>query len=143
MNISLNAQEESCPMAPIERRLDDDERSYFALAQDQLELVRKWASVDRRKLQDAECTLDGNVFSASFQIQLFEEMIAGFVSRIVKYGSVFEPCPKDLREPALLFGDQRFRDWFNLLGTEYPKLCVYVELLDYMRLRLVHLSKLQ
>lgn len=129
-------------MVGIRTTAGDKDRKLIAVTLKRLELVRQWAVSDRQKLRDAECTLEGNVFSALFEVQLLEELVAGHATTIVKYGSFRDVSAGDeLSARDLVFGSGPFREWFLTVGEEYPRFCAYVGLLDYLRIRLLSICR--
>lgn len=78
---------------------DEWDRAFFRMALESLDRVRGWADTDRRRLMDAEGTLYGPVFAASFEVQCFEEAIVGHALAVVDRGYIKEGPPvTDLRK---------------------------------------------
>ena len=100
--------------------------------------VHRWAAVQRRKLYDAELTIEGRQFSALFELEMLSDLVHGYAASAVKRGALKEPVAshKKLMESDP-FSKPEFCAWMSSVGSEYPRVCVEIEMLDYLRRRLL------
>jgi len=100
---------------------------------------------ERKRLYDAEYKLEGKVFSAFFEIEMFFELVEGYAHSISQYGKVKN------REFAIeelghcnIFKNQIFSKWLLSHVDEYPSIFTYIALVNYLRRQLIeYLSRLR
>jgi len=104
------------------------------------QLVRFYQEIkdERQCLYEAEYELEGNVFSAFFEIEMFFESIEGYANSISRYGYVKEHdnAIKKL-EHCNIFNNIAFTKWLSSHASKYPNVLTYVALVNYLRIQII------
>ena len=97
---------------------------------------------ERQHLYDAEYNLEGAVFSAFFEIEMFFESVEGYAHAISLDGHVKEPqsAIQEL-EHCNIFKNQAFIEWLSAYASEYPHILTYVALVNYLRMQMIDYLK--
>jgi len=105
-----------------------------------LRLVHELAKAERKRLYDAELTVEGHGFSAFLELETLSDTVHGIASSLVSRGSVNDPAKAQVElltcDP---FAKAPFLEWLESLADEYPHVCIEIELLDYLRLKTLEL----
>ncbi|KHD08657.2 hypothetical protein PN36_10440 [Candidatus Thiomargarita nelsonii] len=97
---------------------------------------------ERQRLYEAEYELEGNVFSAFFEIEMFFELVEGYANAISQYGSVkqSDSAIKEL-EHGNIFNNNVFTEWLSAHASEYPNILTYVALVNNFRIQIIEYLK--
>jgi predicted S18 family serine protease len=98
---------------------------------------------ERERLYQAEYELEGKVFSAFFEIEMFFELVEGYANAISQYGYVKQRdnAIKEL-EHGNIFNNKAFIKWLSTqAASEYPNLLTYVALVNYFRIQIIKYLK--
>ncbi|RKZ57386.1 MAG: hypothetical protein DRR08_19085, partial [Candidatus Parabeggiatoa sp. nov. 2] len=104
------------------------------------QLIRFYQQIkdELQRLYEAEYELEGNVFSAFFEIEMFFESVEGYANAISQHGSVKErdSAIKEL-EHGNIFNNKVFTEWLSAHASEYPNILTYVALVNYLRIQIL------
>ncbi len=97
---------------------------------------------ERQRLYEAEYELEGKVFSAFFEIEMFFELVEGYANAISQYGCVKQrnSAIKEL-EHGNIFNHNVFTEWLSIHASEYPNILTYVALVNYFRIQIIEYLK--
>jgi hypothetical protein len=107
-------------------------------------LIRFYQQIkdERQRLYEAEYQLEGKVFSAFFEIEIFFELVEGYANTITQHGRVKE------RDTAIhelehgnIFNNKAFSEWLSAHASEYPNILTYVALVNYLRIQIIEYLK--
>ena len=117
-------------------------RSIISLNLQQLIRFYQQIKDERQRLYEAEYELEGNVFSAFFEIELFFELVEGYANTITQYSRVKErdTALKEL-EHGNIFNNNAFSQWLSAHASEYPNILTYVALVNDLRMQIIDYLK--
>jgi hypothetical protein len=116
----------------------DSLRHIISINLQQLILFYKEIKDERKRLYDTEYEIEGYVFSAFFEIEMFFELVEGYAHSISQYGKVKN------RDSAIeelghcnIFKNKVFSEWLSSHAGEYPSIFTYIALVNYLRIQLI------
>ena len=96
-------------------------------------------TVNERKRLNAEEFRNKEVsFSPLFEIEMLSELISGYAYTVTKYGKIYQEPNTVIVELNNndIFNNEYFLQWFLENENNYPNICSYVLMLDYLRIKL-------
>jgi hypothetical protein len=99
---------------------------------------------ERQRLYELEYELEGKVFSAFFEIEMFVELVEGYANAITQSGDV-KQCASAIKEleHGNIFNNNAFTEWLSAHASEYPNILTYLALVNYFRIQIIEYLKLK
>lgn len=106
----------------------------------QVDLIYTNTGDERKKLNAEDFCKEDTSFSPLFEIEMFSELISGYAYTLGKYGKIDKDANKIIDElnNSDIFNNECFLQWFLNNENKYPNICLYILMLDYLRIKLIN-----